>query len=255
MINSGRFDTLSIVGFLVAFTALMGGNFLEGGRIDSLLQGTAFFIVVGGTVGAVMLQTPPSVFKRAMKMFSWVIKTPRFNHDEQIAKVIEWSEIHRRDGPLALERLARREVDLFTRKGIMLIVEGYRPGEIRSILEVEISAYQHKEMQAAKVFEGMGGYSPTLGIIGAVMGLIHVMNNLTEPDKLGDGIATAFVATVYGVAFANLVFLPVANKLKSTIQMIVLQQAMALEGVVGIAEGTNVRVLENKLRSFFNEAG
>ena len=137
----------------------------------------------------------------------------------------------------------------------MLLADGHKALEIRQILEVEISAKEYKEMQAAKVFEGMGGYSPTIGIIGAVMGLIHVMNNLTEPAKLGDGIATAFVATVYGVAFANLVFLPVANKLKGTIENRVLEQAMVLEGIVGIAEGANIRVLENKLRSFFNEAG
>ena len=253
--KSGRFDALSITGFLIAFAALAGGNMLEGGQLGALIQGTAFLVVVGGTVGAVMLQTPPSIFKRAMEMLTWVVRSPRFDHDEHIDKVLEWAEIARKDGPLALKRLASREGDLFTRKGMMLLADGHKALEIRQILEVEISAKEYKEMQAAKVFEGMGGYSPTIGIIGAVMGLIHVMNNLTEPAKLGDGIATAFVATVYGVAFANLVFLPVANKLKGTIENRVLEQAMVLEGIVGIAEGANIRVLENKLRSFFNEAG
>ena len=243
-------DVLSIVGVVLAFGAILGGNFLEGGHIESLLQLTAFIIVGGGTTGAIMVQTPMSTFLRALKMVLWVFLPPKLSPDEAIEKIVSWSNIARKEGLLGLETMAENEADLFARKGLQLLVDGNEPETIRNILEVDMDAKEHKDTQSAKVFEGMGGYSPTIGIIGAVMGLIHVMSNLADPSKLGEGIATAFVATIYGVGMANLFFLPMANKLKSHVHRQTQFREMIVEGVISIAEGENPRNIETKLQSY-----
>ncbi len=243
-------DILSIIGILLAFTAIVGGNFLEGGHTGQLFQLTAFLIVVGGTAGAVMLQSSIPVFWRAMNMARWVFVTPRVDIEGTLEKLVLWSQLSRREGLLALEDASDEEEDLFCRKGLQLLVDGNEPESIRSVLETEISVMEEHEMQAAKVFESMGGYSPTIGILGAVMGLIHVMNNLADPSKLGAGIATAFVATIYGVGMANLLLLPMAGKLKAVIKQQVMQYEMLLEGIVAIAEGENPRNIESKLQSY-----
>ena len=197
-------DVLSLIGLLLAVVAILGGNLLEGGHMSSLIQLTAFVIVMGGTLGAVMVQTPIATFVRAMKISKWVIYPVKLNLEEAAEKIVHWSNIARREGLLGLEAIAEQETDVFARKGLQLLVDGSEPEVIRGILEVEINSREHQDIQAARVFDGMGGYSPTIGIIGAVMGLIHVMNNLADPSKLGGGIATAFVATIYGIGFANL---------------------------------------------------
>jgi chemotaxis protein MotA len=170
-----------------------------------------------------------------------------------IGKIVSWSEIARRDGLLGLEDEAEREPDLFVRKGMQLLVDGSEPGTIRAVLEVELDSREQAEAMAAKVFEGMGGYSPTVGILGAVMGLIHVMQNLADPSKLGGGIATAFVATIYGVGLANLFLLPFAAKLKTLSQRRAQFRELVIEGIVSIAEGENPRNIELKLMGFINE--
>jgi len=156
----------------------------------------------------------------------------------------------RREGLLALENASDEENELFARKALQLLVDGNEPETIRQIMETEISIMEHSELQAARVFQSMGGYSPTIGIIGAVLGLIHVMNNLEDPSQLGAGIATAFVATIYGVGLANLVLLPMAGKLKALVHKQVIQYEMLLEGIVSIADGENPRNLESKLQSY-----
>jgi chemotaxis protein MotA len=244
-------DILSMTGILLALVAILGGNILEGGHTASLVQMTAFVIVGGGTLGAVMVQTPIRTFVRAMKIASWVLVPIRLNPEEVAEKIVNWSNIARREGLLGLEAIAEEEPDLFARKGLQLLVDGSEPEVIRSILEVEIDNKEHRDIQAAKVYDGMGGYSPTIGIIGAVMGLIHVMNNLADPSKLGSGIATAFVATIYGVGFANLLFLPMANKLKSQIHSQTQFREMIVEGVISIAEGENPRNIETKLQGYY----
>ena len=218
-------DILSIIGIILAFTAIIGGNLLEGGNTEQLFQLTAFLIVVGGTMGAVMLQTSIPVFLRALSMLRWIFFTPRVEIEGTIEK-------------------------LFSRKGLQLLVDGNEPETIRDILETEIQLLENFELQAARVYEAMGGYSPTIGILGAVMGLIHVMNTLADPSKLGSGIATAFVATIYGVGLANLFLLPAAGKLKAVVQKQILQHEMMLEGIVNIAEGENPRNIESKLQSY-----
>ncbi len=242
---------LSMIGILLAIVAILGGNILEGGHMSSLVQLTAFVIVAGGTLGAVMVQTPIATFVRSMKIAVWVFVPVKLQPEEAAEKIVNWSNIARREGLLGLEAIAEEEPDQFARKGLQLLVDGSEPEVIRSILEVEIDTREHQDIQAAKVFDGMGGYSPTIGIIGAVMGLIHVMNNLADPSKLGSGIATAFVATIYGVGFANLLFLPMANKLKSQVYSQTQFREMIVEGVISIAEGENPRNIETKLQGYY----
>ena len=244
-------DMLSMVGIMLALVAIVGGNILEGGHTSSLVQLTAFVIVAGGTLGAVMVQTPIRTFVRAMGMASWVFVPLKLQLEDTAEKIVNWSNIARREGLLGLESIAEEEQDPFARKGLQLLVDGSEPEVIRAILEVEIDNREYRDIQAAKVFDGMGGYSPTIGIIGAVMGLIHVMNNLADPSKLGSGIATAFVATIYGVGFANLLFLPVANKLKSQVHSQTQFREMIVEGVISIAEGENPRNIETKLQGYY----
>ena len=245
-------DMLSMVGVMLALVAILGGNILEGGHTSSLVQLTAFVIVAGGTLGAVMVQTPIQTFVRAMGMASWVFVPVKLQLQETAEKIVNWSNIARREGLLGLEVIAEEEEDLFARKGLQLLVDGGEPEVIRAILEVEIDNKEYKDIQAAKVFDGMGGYSPTIGIIGAVMGLIHVMNNLADPSKLGGGIATAFVATIYGVGFANLLFLPMANKLKGQVHNQTRFREMIVEGVISIAEGENPRNIETRLQGYYH---
>lgn len=243
-------DILSFVGLLLAFGAIVGGNILEGGHTSSLVQATAFIIVGGGTVGAIMVQTPLPVFLRSLKMAAWVFLPPKLSGTAMIEKIVGWSQVARKEGLLGLEPVAESEADLFARTGLRLLVDGTEPEAIRNILEVDLDAKEHFDTQAAKVYEGMGGYCPTIGIIGAVMGLIHVMQNLSDPAKLGTGIAVAFVATIYGVGLANILFLPMANKMKSLVHKQAQARAMVIEGIISIAGGENPRNIETKLKSF-----
>ncbi|MDH5437149.1 MAG: flagellar motor protein [Gammaproteobacteria bacterium] len=243
-------DILTVTGLILGFGAIIVGNALEGGHIDSLIQATAFLIVAGGTIGAVMVQTEMNIFLSALSRLRWLFFPPSIAATQAVEKILEWSRISRKEGLLGLEGLIDDERDAFAQKGLQLLVDGSEPETIRSIMEVEISVKEHFDTQCAKVFEGMGGYSPTIGIIGAVMGLIHVMNNLADPAALGPGIAVAFVATIYGVALANLLFLPAANKLKGLVHHQVQFRDMIVEGIIAIAEGENPRNIETKLRSY-----
>lgn len=245
-------DILTIVGITLGLGAILGGNAMEGGHIESLMQLTAFLIVAGGTIGAIMIQTPMPTFLLSLKMGVWVLLPPKQAQKEAIEKIVGWSNIARKEGLLGLESLVEAESDHFARKGLQLLVDGSEPETIRSILEVELSTQEHSAIAGAKVYEGMGGYSPTVGIIGAVMGLIHVMNNLADPSKLGPGIAVAFVATIYGVGLANIFFLPIASKLKSIIHSQTQFREMIIEGIISIAEGENPRNIETKLQGYLH---
>ncbi len=242
-----RIDLLSLIGLVVGITAVLVGQFLEGGTLKTLVNGPALLIVIGGTLGAVMLQSPYRIFMRAVKMSTWIFLTPKQPVEKTIAKLVSWSNIARKEGLLGLENIEETEHDPFSRKGLQLLIDGSEPNSIREILDVEINTRERYDLLAAKVYESMGGYSPTIGIIGAVLGLIQVMGNLSEPDKLGDGIAIAFVATIYGVGAANLIFIPVANKLKSIVSDQIHYRDMIVEGMVSIAEGENPRNIETKL--------
>jgi chemotaxis protein MotA len=243
-------DIVSVIGLVLAFAAIVGGQVLEGGHIGSLLQPTAALIVLGGTVGAVLLQSPGAVIKRGLRMMLWVLVPPVVEHQRIIDQITNWSQVSRREGLLALENFIAQMRDEFAKKGLQLLVDGAEPERLREVLEVEIDTFEEELRQGAKVWEAAGGYSPTIGIIGAVMGLIHVMENLTDPAKLGAGIAVAFVATIYGVALANLVYLPMSNKLKLHIGRLVVGREMLIDGLVGIANGDNPRIIESRLRGY-----
>jgi len=198
----------------------------------------------------VMLQHTYAIFKRGMGMVKWVWVPPVIDHKRNIDQILTWSQISRREGLLALERFIGRTPDPFTRRAMQMLVDGADPERLRSVMEVEIDTYEEELRQGAKIWEAAGGYSPTIGILGAVMGLIHVMENLTDPSKLGAGIAVAFVATIYGVGLANLVYLPIAGKLRHHIGRLVTARVMLLDGLVGIAVGDNPRIIESRLKGY-----
>jgi len=243
-------DGLSLLGIGIGVLALFGGNWLEGGSIDTLLNGPALVIVLGGTVGAVLLQTPGHTFVRALRSLRHILFPPRYPFEERIKRLVNWAQMARHEGLLGLERMLEKERDPFVRKGLQLVVDGNEPDDIRGMLELELDSHEQRNLQAATVFESMGGYAPTIGIIGAVMGLIQVMQNLADPSMLGGGIATAFVSTIYGVGMANLLLLPAANKIKAHVLGESHYRAMVIEGLVAIAEGENPRMVDIRLRGF-----
>jgi chemotaxis protein MotA len=243
-------DNISLIGLVLGFSAILLGQVLEGGHLGSLIQPTAFMIVVGGTLGAVMLQSPLRNFVDGMKMGAWVFKPPPFSHLSVIAQIVGWSHIARKEGLLALEGRIDELQDPFMRRGLQLLVDGVEPERLREVMEVEIGVWETQMRHGAKVWEGAGGYAPTIGIIGAVMGLIHVMENLSDPSKLGAGIAVAFVATIYGVGTANLVFLPISKKLMAHIGRLVSIREMVVDGIVAIANGDNPRIVESRLMGY-----
>ncbi len=243
-------DPLTTIGVILALAALVGGSILKGAGVMALLNPAAFIIVGVGTLASSLVQTPKDTFIRAWKIFPWIFKPPVTDSDMLIAKMVEWSETARKQGLLGLEPALEQESDEFAKKALQMLVDGTEPDKIRETMEMELYAKEIANLQIAKVFEGLGIYAPTLGIIGAVLGLIAVMKNLADPSKLGHGIAAAFTATIYGIGFANLFFLPVANKLKEIIKRQSHGKEMVIEGIIAIAEGENPRNLEVKLKSY-----
>ena len=243
-----KFDLLSLSGLTVAIVAVLLGQHLEGGSVTTLLNGPAILIVVGGSIGATMLQSPLPVFVRAMAMLVWVIRPPQFQAEAQMKDIIKWAQLARREGLLGLEDVVETVRNAYARKGLQLVIDGNDPETIRETLELDAMARERHDMNAAKVIDGMGGYAPTLGILGAVLGLIEVMNNLADPARLGQGIAVAFVATVYGVGLANLVFIPTANKLKALVREESRIKELVTVGIMAIAAGENPRVVEARLQ-------
>jgi len=243
-------DALSVLGVIIGLAAILGGNWLEGGHLGALVNAPAAIIVVGGTLGAATLQTPLSTLRLAMRRLLLVFVPLQLDFKGGVSKIVRWAMSARKEGLLGLETVAETERDPFARKGLQLLVDGSEPDSIRAVMELESDLREQRDINAAKFYESMGGYSPTVGIIGAVLGLIHVMGNLADPSKLGPGIATAFVATIYGVALANLFLLPVAGKLRVQARIESQYREMLIEGVIAIAEGENPRAIELKLNGF-----
>jgi len=243
-------DKLSIIGVLIAIVAIVFGQYLEGGSYQALLNGPALLIVGGGTLGAVMLQTPYKVFKELIKITPWVLFPPLIANKSGIDCIINWGEIARKNGLLELEHCIDQVEDKVVKQGLELLIDGNSPETIRQILQVDANSNTNEKYAVASVYESMAGYSPTIGIIGAVIGLIQVLNNMAEPANLGSGIAVAFIATVYGVGFANLLFLPVARKLSTIIDEQSNYREMMIEGLVSIAAGQKPRMIKIKLLSF-----
>lgn len=247
----GRFvDIASILGLIIAFGGLLGGYVMDGGTIKSLIQPSAAVIVFGGTIGATLLSNR----FRSMKSAGKFLKVAFFNQSSDLHKdidmLVDMAVTARREGILALEEQVEDFEDLFLKNGIRLIVDGVDPELVKEMLETEISYIEHRHEMGITLFESAGGFAPTMGIIGTVMGLVHVLGNLSDVAKLGPQIATAFVATLYGVSSANVVWIPIANKLKTRSSDEILGREMTLEGILSIQAGENPNVLRQKLLSF-----
>jgi chemotaxis protein MotA len=234
----------------LGLAAVLGGAILEGLHFGSISQPTAAIIVLGGTIGATTLSFPLKAILGAGKGLMQVLMEPKTSSANVVRDIIGYATKARKEGLLSLESEIPGLSDDFMRKAMSLAVDGTDSKLLRETMEIELDHLDHEGVQSAKVFEAAGGYAPTIGIIGAVLGLIHVMENLSDPSKLGSGIAVAFVATVYGVSIANLFFLPCANKLKLKHQAEMARREMMLDGVLGILEGINPRVIEEKLNGY-----
>jgi chemotaxis protein MotA len=247
-------DKSSIGGIVLALGGILAGLLLEGGNFRQVLQPTAAMIVFGGTLGAVMLQFPMPVLLEAGRRLGSVFLTPRHDPQAMIEQLVRYAQKARRDGIVSLDAELPNIADPFLKRSLMLAVDGTEPQELRKIIELELDNQAEYEEQVPHVFESAGGFAPTIGIIGAVLGLIQVMQHLNQIDEVGKGIAVAFVATIYGVASANLLYLPVAGKLKLRIREEQIAREMTLEGVASILEGMNPRMLETKLLGYLVEA-
>ncbi|ODU53684.1 MAG: flagellar motor protein MotA [Granulicella sp. SCN 62-9] len=243
-------DIASIGGIALAIIGIMAGMMMEGGSISQITQPTAAMIVVGGTVGAVLLQFPLNVFVSAMKYAMRIFISDGSDGHAVVAQIVRFANKARRSGIVSLDQDLPTVEDAFLKQALMLAIDGTEPSEVRKIMQMEIDNKTEMEEKLPQVLEAAGGYSPTVGIIGAIIGLIQVMQHLSNIDEVGRGIAVAFVATIYGVALANLVFLPAAGKLKIRQRDEQMIKEMMLEGVISILEGINPRMIETKLNTF-----
>jgi chemotaxis protein MotA len=248
--GSRRPDLASFGGLAVAIAGILGGLILEKGSIQDVAQGTAALIVIGGTLGAVMVTSPMSVVWRAFIGLGDVFFERVEDAQATIDQIIQYATKARKQGIVSLEADAARITEPFLKKALNLAVDGTDMQELRKMMEIDIALAEQKAEAEAKVWEAAGGYAPTIGIIGAVMGLIQVMKHLEDIKEVGHGIAVAFVATVYGVGSANLFCLPAGNKLRARIKDASLMKEMALEGVIGIVEGLNPTLIRMKLDAF-----
>jgi chemotaxis protein MotA len=248
-------DRASVIGLLLGLAAVVGGNLLEGGRIGSILQPTAALIVFGGTAGATFLSYPFRDIVRALAALRGVLFVRTVDGGSLISDIVRFSHKARRSGFIAIEAEIGALEHPFFRKALSLALAGMLPKLLVETLEQDNLTYEEEQRRIAKVYDTAGGFAPTIGILGAVLGLIHVMENLSDPSKLGAGIAVAFVATIYGVGSANLLFLPVSRKLVNRLQRELALRAMIIEGVVGIQSGINPHYLEEKLKTFLEEHG
>ncbi|MCE2571494.1 flagellar motor protein [Motilimonas eburnea] len=247
-------DILGLFGLFLAFASLIIAESITGGSLSFLLNLAAFVIVFGGTIGAVLFQSTADQFGHAIRLLPQLITPDVLPVKRQTAKLKQWASTARTQGFLALEAdIDNTKLDSFTSKGLSMIVDGVDAITLRSVLEQDVDLKQEYYERSAKVYEAMGGYSPTVGIIGAVLGLIQAMSNIDDPSVLGRGIAAAFVATIYGVGFANFVFLPICHKLRALNYKQTLYHEMTIEGLVAIVNGENALVIERRLESFATE--
>jgi chemotaxis protein MotA len=247
-------DKSSVGGIALAVCGILAGLLLEGGNLGQVLQPTAAMIVLGGTIGAVMLQFPLSTVLAAFRSLARVFFERRTDGQGVIREIVEFAQKARKEGIVSLDRDLAKIRDPFLKKSLMLAIDGTEPQELRKMVELELQNRAEQEEKIPMVFEAAGGFSPTIGILGAVLGLIQVMQHLDKMDEVGRGIAVAFVATIYGVGMANIFFLPSAGKLKIRIREEQMAREMMLEGVIAILEGLNPRMVETKLRGFLAEA-
>lgn len=248
-------DIATLIGLIMGFGAVIGGAMLEGLSVSAIVQPTAAIIVLGGTFGAAFNSFPLPVIIKAFKDIVKVFFMPKEKHENIIKDMIGYAAKARRNGLISLEQEAQSIKDPFTKKGISLVVDGIDPQKLREAMEIEIESYEEHEKSSAEFFEAAGGYAPTIGIIGAVLGLIVVMSNLSDTSKLGAGIAVAFVATIYGLVTANIVCLPFATKIKHRIKDELIRRNMIIEGLIAIQNGENPHFIEQKLKAFVPDHG
>jgi chemotaxis protein MotA len=241
-----------IIGIVLALLAIVGGNALEGGHLGSMVGGPAALIVLGGTVGAVVVQYPGATLLAAVRAAGGTFRKPSVDSAKLVEAIVDYATRARRDGILALEKVAATAPHPFLGKALTMAIDGTDSTSLRQTMEITIGQHEEHGEDAAKVFEAGGGYSPTVGIIGAVLGLIHVMSNLSDIGAVGAGIAAAFVATIYGVAVANIVFLPLGGRIKLKVRDDVQQMELMLTGVLAIQEGMNPKIVRERLGEFLH---
>lgn len=243
-------DLSTILGPVFGIGMIVLGMIMEGGHVSSIMQTTALIIVLGGALGATVASFPMENTVIALKAIKIGLMPPKSDHGKIIAELVELCQFARKNGIMALEAKAKGHHDPFTRKGLSMVVDGIDPAMLLSIMETEIETFEEHQKIPIGWWEGMGAFAPTIGIIGAVLGLIHVMSNLDDPSKLGGGIATAFVATIYGLTIANIIALPLASKLKARVHQMVHEKNLILAGLVALQNGENPHFLAQRLHAF-----
>lgn len=243
-------DIFAILGLVVGVGFILWAQALEGGNVTQLLQVTAAMIVLGGTAGALIGSFPVDDLKNAMAMMKDILMPPKVNLETLITEIVGFATKARKEGVIILEKEAKNASDKLLSMGLETVADGADPSLVQGMMENQVTQLEEKVTRASKVFESAGAYSPTFGIIGAVLGLIQVMQNLSDPSKLGAGIAVAFVATVYGLFVANLIFIPVSTRLKANYQLILLSKEIMIEGILSIQAGESPALIERKLQSF-----
>jgi chemotaxis protein MotA len=240
-------NLVSIGGLLIGISSVVLGHIVEGGSILGLIQPAAFLIVLGGTTGAVLLQSKPENLRQALRQFVQVFFSPTYDEKEIKKRITIWASSAKKEGTLSLEQFAENEPDPFAKRSLRLLIDGLPAKAIQDILKSDLATFQNKVKGAIKVWDAAGGYAPTIGVLAAVLGLMHVMEKLSEPENIGSGIAVAFVATVYGVGFANLIFLPIANRLKLMNQSNLIRCEMLIEAIESIGNGENALLISERL--------
>ncbi|MBN2428083.1 MAG: flagellar motor protein [Deltaproteobacteria bacterium] len=248
-------DIATIIGLVLGFGAIIGGQILEGGHVQALLQPTAALIVLGGTFGATLVSFPMPAVLKAFKEALRAFLPPKTSFEQTISNIITYAQKARKDGILSLEQDAKMAKDPFLHKGLNLITDGTEPQTFRDTMEIELATFEEQAKTSPEFFEAAGGFAPTIGIIGAVLGLIHVMSNLSDASKLGEGIAVAFVATIYGLITANIICIPISTKLKHQNKELVKDKMIILEGLFSLLAGENPRFIEEKLKAYLHEKG
>lgn len=243
-------DFATIIGIVVGVGGILLGQALEGGHISSILQHTAFLIVGAGTLGSVLVSFPAATLKYSVVKLKDVFFETKIRHEDVITELIGFATKARKEGVIVLEKEAKKASDPLMKTGLEAVSDGADPGLVRDLMETEVSQLEEMNNGAAKVYESAGAFCPTIGILGAVLGLIHVMQNLSDPSKLGSGIAVAFVATIYGVGAANLFLIPMGTKIKFKSKAEMMVKEMIIEGILSIQAGESPALIERKLKAF-----